>query len=634
MKEKSKFLTKLIKEITFLIEQEMDKEDICGLSIAITNEREILWSKGFGFTDRNKTEEVTADTLFSTQSMNKCLTATAFLILVTKNLVDLDDPIRKYYPKFTVNTRFGNYENQIEQITFRRMLSHWAGFTHEAPVGNNFDDTPCTFEEHIESVADSWLRSPVGFEHSYSNIGIDLTGYVMGKIKNTTYFEVMDKELFSPLGIEKATFDINEALKLPFAKGHSGKHETPTVQVAMMPAGGLYISVNELAKFVAFHLRKGKNNGEQLITSNLFEEMYKIQYRDDSEFGYGLGIYSMSKMNDSQIYCHGGGGYGYATSMDWIPEYDIGVVILTNDMKHSSNGKITRKVFEMFADLKSRPDSVSVDPAHLKRFEGTYIAYRMPLINVVFENERLIIFYSNGSELELFPQDDTTFITKEEYKVKFELNDESRPISVRIDHPIWPHIAQINSCILDSKITDLEIAPKIEGLYEYLIYGRLHFAAIAIFDEIPYIWFGDWIRLQSFEEKKYRTPDGEVLIIEENKLYFKNIPLVKTNIKPDSLFEKIENAPVKYDTYRGAIASLVEIQNTLNGIDKALNLIDRAFSIDNEFKSNYSSLGKKLYALGKLDEASQCFVKLVEIDSKDEDALSFLRRIELRKKYP
>ena len=133
----------LEKEIEDFIEKEIDANNILGLSFALVSDKGILWSKGYGYTNLEKKEKVTVDTLFSTQSMGKSFTATTFLILASKNNVNLDDPIRKYYPEFYINTKFGNPEEEIRKITFRRMLSHWAGFTHEAPLGNNYDDTPC-----------------------------------------------------------------------------------------------------------------------------------------------------------------------------------------------------------------------------------------------------------------------------------------------------------------------------------------------------------------------------------------------------------------------------------------------------------------------------------------------------------
>jgi CubicO group peptidase (beta-lactamase class C family) len=75
--------------------------------------------------------------LFSVQSVSKNFTAAAVLLAVLEGLLDLDRPISEYLPSFTVNSRFE--EHPEKKMTLRLLLSHRAGFTHEAPVGNNYD---------------------------------------------------------------------------------------------------------------------------------------------------------------------------------------------------------------------------------------------------------------------------------------------------------------------------------------------------------------------------------------------------------------------------------------------------------------------------------------------------------------
>ncbi|MHA2247050.1 MAG: serine hydrolase domain-containing protein, partial [Candidatus Hodarchaeales archaeon] len=362
----------VIEELTSFIEGVLnERKDNLGLSIALTNDREIIWARGFGFTDHTRQERVTSDTLFSSQSLGKCFTATTFLILVSKGLVNLDDSILKYYPEFTINTIYGNPEDEITKITFRRMLNHKAGFTHEALVGNNYDYTPCSFKEHIQSISEGWLKSPVGSEMSYSNLGYDLTGYVMGLIRNKSFKDVIDKELFQLVGITNATFEIEEALKKSFAKGYDGRFAYPTVQIPMLGAGGLFISVLDVAKLISFHLRKGRIEQKQLINPDLLEEMYKPQFLETKEFGYGLGLYSVEKIENVQVYGHAGGGYGYQTSMQWLPEFRIGVVVLSNNMKNSPVGSIAQKALKLMVNNLDKLEFTSISPELLKRLEGT-----------------------------------------------------------------------------------------------------------------------------------------------------------------------------------------------------------------------------------------------------------------------
>ena len=154
--------------------------------------------EGFGYTDLDQQTAVTPDTMFSIQSTSKTLTATAILLAVQKGLLNLDVPICTYFPKFTVHSRFEEHPEHL--ITLRHLLSHTSGFTHEAPVGNNFADAP-SFEVHIASISDTWLRYPVGQRYSYSNLGIDLAAYILQIVSRKSFSQVMKETLFDPLGM-------------------------------------------------------------------------------------------------------------------------------------------------------------------------------------------------------------------------------------------------------------------------------------------------------------------------------------------------------------------------------------------------------------------------------------------------
>ena len=80
------------------------------------------------------------------------MTALAVLVAVQDGLVDLDTPIAKYLPEFTINSRFDPHPES--RITLRHMLSHWAGFTHDPPLGIDLDQ-PGYFERYIGRISDS-----------------------------------------------------------------------------------------------------------------------------------------------------------------------------------------------------------------------------------------------------------------------------------------------------------------------------------------------------------------------------------------------------------------------------------------------------------------------------------------------
>src|SRR5688572_11398800 len=119
------------------IRKAISEHGIPGGAVALIHQGKVVWTEGFGVTDRAPARPVDATTIFSIQSTSKHFTATAIMLAVQKGLLDLDAPITRYLPEFAVRSRFER--DPQNRMTLRLLLNHRAGFTHEAPIGNNYD---------------------------------------------------------------------------------------------------------------------------------------------------------------------------------------------------------------------------------------------------------------------------------------------------------------------------------------------------------------------------------------------------------------------------------------------------------------------------------------------------------------
>ncbi len=210
----------IVQKYRQLIPQLMAGQDIPGLAVAVVDDNGILWAEGFGFTDDDHKTAITSDTIFSVQSTSKVFTATAVMLAVQDGLLDLDVPITTYLPDFTVHSIFE--EHPERKITLRMLLSHTAGFTHEAPRGNNFDLGPVSFEDHVKTISDTWLRFPVGTGYAYSNLGISLAGYILQQVSGQPFAGYVEAKLLHPLGMTNSSFDMAQIRANPDrAIGHA-----------------------------------------------------------------------------------------------------------------------------------------------------------------------------------------------------------------------------------------------------------------------------------------------------------------------------------------------------------------------------------------------------------------------------
>jgi CubicO group peptidase (beta-lactamase class C family) len=364
----------------------MDEQKVPGLAIALLVGGKLIWAEGFGVTDTTSNRPVTPDTTFSVQSISKTYTATAVMAAVAEGRVALDEPITTYLPSFTVHSRFE--DDPQRKITLRLLLSHHAGFTHEAPVGNNHDDDTRSFQAHVRSISDTWLKFPVGQRYSYSNLGIDLAGHILEVVYRQPYARVMAQKVFRPLDLKSTTVDQDaiEQLKTR-AIGHTKDHDRVPVRIAMVPAGGVYTNVRDMTRFMQFHLNGGTVGRKTVISKTALDKMYEPCCGDEDS-SYGLGIAAgESRFGDTTVNSlgHSGGGLGFKSDMYWFSKLGVGVAILTNSDSHQLQGALysalSQDIFEAFLGKKASPKDklqtaqapVSIGAARIRQLAGLYV---------------------------------------------------------------------------------------------------------------------------------------------------------------------------------------------------------------------------------------------------------------------
>lgn len=518
----SSVITKLKEQIPPLLKQ----NNIPGLAIALVDGEKLVWADGFGYADLGNTQRVSADTLFSLQSISKTYTATGFMLAVDKGWIKLDEPLRKYLPGFTVKSRFG--DGEVDRITFRHLLSHRSGLSHEAPCGNNFDESPCPFADHIRSISETWLMFPVGERYRYSNLGIDLAGYALELRARKPFAQFMRDELFRPLGMTSSTFVFSEATShSSFAKGHTNNKANTVTPIPMIPAGGMYSTVKDMARFISFHLMGGKVNGRQVIRTNLLKEMYATQFAMAGQVGgYGLGITNWSWRGNT-VLNHNGGGYGYSTTQTWMPERQVGVVVLTNSAQGgAAAGGVAYRTLQMMIEAKygSFPETsssrtndrpiITLEAEVLRRLQGRYKP-QGALVDFKLEDGGLA-YIGGGEKLKLNPYSPTEFSAGGR-KFIFELNQMGWPKGVRIIDRFGAEYLPL------SERPDNEAGPNQREWREYLgeYTTKTSNSVVKVVIEHGYLYLSGWqggLRLTEYEHGLFFTADGEAVLFQNGRM--------------------------------------------------------------------------------------------------------------------
>jgi CubicO group peptidase (beta-lactamase class C family) len=513
----------------------MAKENVMGATIALVDGERMVWAEGFGFTDHNKKTQVTAETLFSLQSISKSYTATGFLKAMNKGWFKLDDRFKRYVPEFGVKSREG--PDEANKITFRQLLSHWAGLPHEAPLGNGHDDRYFAFDEHIKSISETWLKAPVGARYSYSNLGFDLTGYALQQRSGKPFEQFMKEELFKPLGMESSTFNQQEAFRSPsLAKGYVGEQQVPDISIPMIPAGGMYSNVKDMAKFVSLHLSGGKIKGRSFIPNQLLKQMYRLQFPVEHQVaGYGLGM-EIKPRYGGTLLTHGGGGYGYSTKQSWIPEYGIGVIVLTNNGDSGIAETLTDEAFKLMlkakygavpadkpVQLTDKP-TTELDAKTLALLEGTYRAYNSV---VTFQVKNGHLHYIRGSKDLLLNAHGPTEFTADGQKFTFYMDTTGKPKYIH-------YLGQdsVDTFLPNDRPNEAPGPNRPEwseyiGQYQGPAFGIKYTTRIYLKNGYLYSSRGDGTKLLEYKPGLFFTTDGEAVIFQNNRMSLGSRPVVK-----------------------------------------------------------------------------------------------------------
>ena len=528
----------VVEEIKKTLPVAIALRDIPGASIALVDGENIVWSEGFGYTDRSQKVKVTGDTLFHVGSISKSFTALGVLKAVDKGLLALDDPVKKHLSWFSVNSGSGAAE--AEKITIRHLLSHHSGLGTWSPLGNPSDPQyhTRTFEEVVKSTRDSWLKFPAGERFEYSNQGIDLAGYALEVTSGKPFVDFLREELLVPLGMTVSTFDQAKAMqKEACAVGYLSKRPVPIVNGIVMPliaAGGLFASANDLARFIIFHSRGGSGVAKQILPQSFLQEMYAPQFTaDDQMSGYGLGVYKAIQYKTVRL-SHGGLGYGISAHYRFLPEHKIGVVVVTNqDAAHNAPDLASRVIELMLAAKlgtvpKNKPlrstdiPIASLDESALRRFEGTYLLYEGVLAR--FKYERRNLFHIVGSEKLKLDAASSSEFTRGSRRYRFLFAENGKPKGVQIFDPYYdPQTAEnsvvyllVNDTPADAGGSNKPEWSRHVGRYAGTFIGSR--SEVKVSSKNGYLYLNGELKLIETKPDFFLTADGDAVIFKNERL--------------------------------------------------------------------------------------------------------------------
>ena len=317
-----------------------------GVSVAVGKNNEIVWSEAFGWADLSNQVVATPRTLYPVGSISKSLTATAAGLLHERGLLDVDLPIQAYLPEFP---------EKKWPITTGQLMGHIAGVVRSAGTAETLRQPHCdNARAAIDAVAVDTLLFEPGTEWSYSNFGWRLVGAVVEAAAGEPYLEFMDREVFTPAGMEQTVPDLgdegaDEAVKYDRAAFGTLRRSQEIDMSCSMAPGGFLSTPTELVRFGYAMLNREILDS---ATVDLFWTPQRLESGAPTTYGYGWGVQNVSlgqgEGANTPMISHGGSVLGGQASLLIFPDEDMVVAVMMNASGDVSG--LARDIARFFRD--------------------------------------------------------------------------------------------------------------------------------------------------------------------------------------------------------------------------------------------------------------------------------------------
>jgi CubicO group peptidase (beta-lactamase class C family) len=333
----------------------VDDRHIAGAVTVVGNRKGIVSLETVGKLRLDAAESMPKDALFRIASMTKPITAAGIMILADENKLKVDDPVEKYLPEFRDQWLIAErapdrlvLKKPARPITLHDLLTHTSGL---APYPRGLSDL---YRKRDRSLAEGALavsQRPLQFEPgrrwAYSNSGIDTLGRVIEVVSGKDYETFLRERIFKPLRMKDTTFRPSKEQLRRLAGLYNSKDGklvaeadpiigAPEVMRHPIPAGGLYSTGADMARFYRMMLNGGALDGERILTEETVKQMTRVQTGDlkcgfTPGMSHGLGFavvrepQGVTAMLSPGSFGHGG-AFGTQSWAD--PKRDLFVILM------------------------------------------------------------------------------------------------------------------------------------------------------------------------------------------------------------------------------------------------------------------------------------------------------------------
>lgn len=347
---------------------------ISGAVTLVMRHGELASLEAVGASDLASGRAMKKDDLFWIASMTKPITGTAILVLQDEGKLSVEDPVEKYLPEFQnqwlIEEKTDNalkLKKPARKITIRDLLTHSSGINDVSSPRHN-----ASLAELVMAYSQLPLRFEPGSRWEYSNAGINTLGRIVEVVSGKPYATFLSERFFQPLGMKDTTFWPSKSQLKRIAKSYRPtsngkgleaidiwffKGELTDQTRTAYPAGGLFSTASDMAKFYQLILNGGKVKGKQIVSQAAIDQMTSTQtgdlktgFTNGMSFGFSWAVVKEPKDITSMLapgtFGHGG-AYGTQGWVDREKDMIMVLMIQRAGLPNADNSDMRRVLQEI-----------------------------------------------------------------------------------------------------------------------------------------------------------------------------------------------------------------------------------------------------------------------------------------------
>ncbi|MET0463363.1 MAG: serine hydrolase domain-containing protein [Chitinophagaceae bacterium] len=362
----------------YTLTERMKHYNVAGLSVAVIDNYQIVWAKGYGYADKKENRKVTTHTLFEPGSISKSLNAVGILQLAQQGKLDLYQDINQYLSnwKFPYDT-----VSHGRKITTAQLLSHTAGLSVHGFPGYHRDSAIAGVTDILDGRAPSNTEAVRSFtepgqQSRYSGGGILITQQMLTDLTKQSYEQYMYEHVFRPLGMTNSSYyqppPVSQRKNL--ATGYKPNGNEVPGKYFIYPekaAAGLWTTPTDLCKYIIEIQLAYQGKSSKLLNQEMVK-LHLTPYKND----IALGTYIQNR-NGEKYFDHTASNEGFTGVFIAGLTNGKGAVVFAN----SDDGNLMFEVINSVALVYNwegfaKPEQVTTVPVNdtfTSKYAGDYI---------------------------------------------------------------------------------------------------------------------------------------------------------------------------------------------------------------------------------------------------------------------